>query len=80
MSKLLQIPSWMDSIILPLTGNAYSSVEELKNDCSVLEKTDPVLISQINTIISVVQQLDEIGLIKRPKLSDSQIIDETDII
>jgi hypothetical protein len=77
MSNIITIPSWMDSIILNLTGSVYSSIEELKEDCSKLEQSAPELITQINTIISVVLQLDEIGLIKRPQLTAHQIIDET---
>jgi hypothetical protein len=30
MSNIITIPSWMDSIILNLTGSVYSSIEELK--------------------------------------------------
>jgi hypothetical protein len=72
---MLTFPSWMDKIILDLTGNAYSSIEELKADC--LEQSEPELITQMNTIISVVISLDKMNLIKRPRLSANQIIDET---
>jgi hypothetical protein len=71
--KLLEIPIWMEGMILRATGGEYESVEKLKNDSKKLADSEPDLIERINIMIEVILLLDSLGHIRR--VSKKQISD-----
>ena len=62
----MEIPSWMDAILGPLTGGTYTSSTKLMEDFDTLSDTEPELVAMMDVIISTAKRFDEIGLIKRP--------------
>lgn len=75
--KLLNIPSWMEPIILQLTGGNYTSIEQLKKDCDDVEN-GPFhgMVGAINSIINTVEALHQLNLLKissRKPISEVQM-------